>query len=147
MNLEEPGWIWIFYLLKTFQNFGIMIILINFTLKETSETGIIENAEKANVGTESQAILEFFIAARSFDENNEVNILETAQNFVKNNEISGVKYYLTPDPFEKSHLYENINEKIIIVEGQVNLYKYKLTKKDVTYEGIADRAEKELYNY
>ena len=125
----------------------VMIILVNVALKENSETGIIEHAENANTGTESQAILEFFIAARSFDENNEVNILETAQNFVKNNEISDVKYYLTPDPFEKSYLYENINEKIIIVEGQVNLYKYKLTKKDVTYEGIADRAEKEVYNY
>ena len=125
----------------------VMIILINFTLKETSETGIIENAEKANNGMESQAILEFFIAARSFDENNEIKILETAQNFVKNNEISDVKYYLTPDPFEKSNLYENINEKIIIVEGQVNLYKYKITKKDVIYQGIADRAEREMLNY
>lgn len=125
----------------------IMVILVKFTLKETSETGIIENAEKANTGTESQAILEFFIAARSFDENNNINILETAQNFVKNNEISDVKYYLTPDPFEKSDLYENVNEKVIIVEGQVNLYKYKITKEDVIYEGIADRAEKEIYNY
>ena len=125
----------------------VMIILVNVALKENSKTGIIEHAEDANVGTESQAILEFFIAARSFDENNEIKILETAQNFVKNNEISDVKYYLTPDPFEKSHLYENVSEKVIIVEGQVNLYKFKLTKKDVTYEGIADRAEKEVYNY
>ena len=125
----------------------VMIILVNVALKENSKTGIIEHAEDANVGTESQAILEFFIAARSFDENNEVNILETAQNFVKNNEISGVKYYLTPDPFEKSNLYENINEKVIIVEGQVNLYKYKIAKKDVIYQGIADRAEREMLNY
>ena len=103
--------------------------------------------KKANAGTESQAILEFFIAARSFNEKNEVNILETAQNFVKNNEITDVKYYLTPDPFEKSCLYENVNEKLIIVEGQANYYKFKITKTNVTYEGIADKAEKEIYNY
>lgn len=99
----------------------VMIIIVNVTIKNTNETGIIENAEKANIGTESAAILEFFIAARSFDENNEVNILETVQNFVKNNEKSDVKYIITPDPFEKSDLYENLSEKMIIVEGQARM--------------------------
>lgn len=140
---NDKGIVWVALIITVI----VIIILAKATLKETSETGIIDNAEKANTSTESQAILEFFIAARSFDEKNEVNILETAQNFIKNNEKSDVKYYLTPDPFEKSVLYENINEKVIIVEGQVNFYKYKITKKDVTFEGIADKAEKEIYNY
>ena len=94
----------------------VTIIIINVTIKNADETGIIENAEKANVGTESQAILEFFIAARSVNEKNEANILETVKNFVKNNEKSDVKYTITPDPFEKSHLYKNLDEKVIIVQ-------------------------------
>lgn len=125
----------------------IIIIIVKVSLQETSENEIIENADKANTSTESSAILEFFIAAQGKDENLESDILETAQNFVKNNEISDVKYTLIPDPFEKSYLYENVNEKIIIVEGQAGYYKFKITKQNVSYEGQAGKEELEIYNY
>lgn len=124
----------------------VMIILANVVLKENSENEIIQHADEANLQTEYNAILEFFIAAQSPDENMESDILQTAQNFVKNNEISDVKYTLTPDPFEKSYLYSK-EQQIVIVKGQVGYYKFRITKKEVTYIGKAGQEEIQLYNY
>ena len=124
----------------------IMIILANVVLKENSENEIIEHADEANIQTEYNAILEFFIAAQSPNENLESDILQTAQNFVKNNEISDVKYTVIPDPFEKSYLY-NKEQQIVIVKGQVGYYKFKITKKEVTYIGKAGEEEIMIYNY
>ena len=124
----------------------VMIILANAVLKENSENEIINHADEANIQTEYNAILEYLIAAQSPNENLELDILQTAQNFVKNNEKSDVKYILTPNPFEKSYLY-NKEQQIIIVQGQVGYYKFRITKKEVTYLGTAGQEEILIYNY
>lgn len=124
----------------------VIVILANVVLKENSENEIIEHADEANLQTEYNAILEFFIAAQSPNENLESDILQTAQNFVKNNENSDVKYILMPDPFEKSYLYDK-EQQIVIVKGQVGYYKFKIAKKEVTYIGKAGEEEILIYNY